>query len=269
MNDYLLGKKLFGDDFSIEDITQWYNQESEGYADLGSNNNLQYSYGYNNLNQMYGFNKIDKLKTFENVLGFGAAYGHELEPIISKVSAITIVEPSDQLKSKKIGTLTPTYVKPNLSGTLLFNSNSFDLITCFGTLHHIPNVSHVLTEMIRVLKPGGILLLREPINSMGDWNYRREGLTKNERGIPASFFKSFFKNQSVSVVSTNYCFTMTALFQRKFGHYLKRPIYSYKSYLLFDKLLSTIFAPNITYHAKNKIDRIAPSSVFYTIKKNS
>jgi ubiquinone/menaquinone biosynthesis C-methylase UbiE len=33
-------------------------------------------------------------------------------------------------------------------------------------LHHIPNVEHVLAELARVLTPGGLALIREPIHSV-------------------------------------------------------------------------------------------------------
>ncbi|NQW35793.1 MAG: hypothetical protein HQ471_02200 [Flavobacteriales bacterium] len=72
MNEYFKGEKLYGDDFSLEKITQWYNQEAEGYADLGSKDKDSYSYGYHMMNKIHGFEKIKDLP-FENVLGFGSA----------------------------------------------------------------------------------------------------------------------------------------------------------------------------------------------------
>lgn len=61
-----------------------------------------------------------------------------------------------------------------------FESEQFDLITCLGALHRIPNVSMVVNELYRCLGKGGYLLLREPVVSMGDWSVPREGLTKRE-----------------------------------------------------------------------------------------
>lgn len=110
-----------------------------------------------------------KIYIFKNVLGFGSAWGNEFEPICNMIGNLTIIEPSDNLVNNKIGNLTPKYIKPSIDGKLPFSNNSFDLITCFGTLHHIPNVSFVISELIRVLKKDGYLLLREPIISMGDW----------------------------------------------------------------------------------------------------
>jgi SAM-dependent methyltransferase len=46
---------------------------------------------------------------------------------------------------------------------LAFEDASFDLVTMAWGLHHMANPTRVLLEMRRVLKPGGTLLLVEPI----------------------------------------------------------------------------------------------------------
>jgi len=268
MNVFFNGKKLYGDDFSQEQISKWYEEESEGYSNLGSKDLKTYFYGYHEMNKIHGFNKLKALN-FNNVLGFGSAWGYEFEPIIDKISKITIVEPSVNLKSDIIGDIIPKYVKPNVSGQLPFDNNSFDLITCFGTLHHIPNVSFVLSELIRVLEPNGYLLIREPIVSMGDWTKQRKALTKNERGIPFLFFDSFFEKQIVHIISKEFCYTMTSLMQRLWSKFIKKPIYSFRNYVYLDKFLSQLFKSNVHYHAKKKLHRIAPSSIFYVIQKNT
>jgi len=266
MIEYLNGEKLYGDDFSIEQIEKWYKEESEGYANLGSNNQANYSYSYHNLNNRYAFSKLSD-KKFDNVLGFGAAYGFEFEPIVDKISSLTIIEPSDKLVRKTIGSLTPTYVKPAIDGKIDFQDNSFDLITCFGTMHHIPNVSFVISEFARVIKPGGIILLREPISSMGDWTKPRLGLTKHERGIPPKTFDYIINSNSLKIVSKNYCLTMTSALQREIGKFFKKPLHYYKSYLFIDIILSKLFTWNFCYHPTKKTQRIAPSSIFYVLRK--
>jgi ubiquinone/menaquinone biosynthesis C-methylase UbiE len=40
-----------------------------------------------------------------------------------------------------------------------FLDNTFDLVTCFLTLHHIPNLTETLNEIKRVLKPNGLLFI--------------------------------------------------------------------------------------------------------------
>jgi SAM-dependent methyltransferase len=268
MNEHFDGKKLFGNDFTLEQIKQWYEQEAEGYANLGSKNFNTYFYGYHMMNKIHGYDKINDLN-FDNALGIGSAWGHEFEPIVDRISNLTIVEPSDNLVSSKIGNLRPNYVKPNVDGHLNFDDNLFDLITCFMTLHHIPNVSFVIKEMIRVLKPNGYLLLSEPIVTMGDWRKQRNGLTKNERGIPVSFFDSEFNQYSIQIISKEYCYTITPFLQKTIGRLLKKPIYSYRPYVLIDKYISNLLKNNVRYHPTKKIYKIAPGSIFYVIKKLS
>ena len=263
-NDFFSGKKLFGDDFNEEQILQWYRDEEEGYANLGSNNKEKYSYQYTAMNELYGFKYIDKNRTFTNALGFGSAYGHEFLPIVEQIDRLTIVEPSEQLRSKNLGNLEPVYVKPNVLGNLDFEDNFFDLIICSGVLHHIPNVTFVLSELQRVLSPNGILIVREPIVSMGDWSKPRKGLTKNERGIPLNYFNSFIKINKLKIVSKQFCDSSFAyrMFQIVFPK-------SYDSFLIqqIDKFFSFIFSWNYKYHRRNIFDKIAPASIYIVLSK--
>jgi len=43
-----------------------------------------------------------------------------------------------------------------------FDNDSFDVVLCSGMLHHLPRLDVALTEIGRVLKPGGLLVAREP-----------------------------------------------------------------------------------------------------------
>lgn len=45
--------------------------------------------------------------------------------------------------------------------SLPYASEMFDLVVVSMVLHHIPNVESVVQEIVRVISPGGILLLRE------------------------------------------------------------------------------------------------------------
>lgn len=267
MEQYFSGEKLYGNDFTLEQIKEWYNEESEGYSSIGKKDIANFEYGYHKLNKRYGFSQV-KSKRYGHVLGMGSAWGHEFEPMVDKIDELTIIEPSDVLVRDKIGELTPQYIKPAIDGSISYGDETVDLITCFGTLHHIPNVGYVLKEMIRVLKKGGYILLREPIVSMGDWRNKRPGLTKNERGIPVSFFDEEFGKHPVKIVSKQTCFTATSFLQLVIGKYLKKPLHSYGFYLFFDKCISNLLKNKVTYHATKKMERIAPSSVFYVVQKN-
>ena len=192
MDKYFNGDKLYGDDFSKDQIEKWHEAEKEGYSGIVQDREIEYKYIYNSMNYLHGFRYLDHINKFTNALGLGSAYGDEFLPYISKIENIVIIEPSDDLHRSKLGHLTPAWVKPTISGKTDFPDNSFDLITCFGVLHHIPNVTCVLSEMERVLMPKGFMMIREPISTMGDWRVPRKNLTKNERGIPKEFFANFF-----------------------------------------------------------------------------
>jgi SAM-dependent methyltransferase len=262
-SEFLNGNKLYGDNFTHEEIELWYKDEAEAYSDLGSKDLINYSYPYHTQNIINGFNYIRDFR-FKNVLGFGSAYGFEFFPIIDNIEKITILESSENLKSNKIGNIIPAYLKPNINGTINFNENSFDLITCFGVLHHIPNVSFVLNELIRVLEPGGFLLLKEPINTMGDWRFPREGLTKNERGIPVKLLDNIFKSANVEVLSRKF---IDSLFIHKIITRFFKIDYNSKSYAKLDRLVSQIFSFNLHYHRIHNYQKIAPGGVFFVIKK--
>jgi SAM-dependent methyltransferase len=266
MNEYFTGEKLYGNDFSISEIQDWYEKEKEGYFELGTNHKKSYEYGYHMMNKIHGFNKILSNK-FDNVLGFGSAYGYEFEPIIENIKKLSIIEPSKNMISHKIGNIIPVYFIPEVSGKLPFDDNSFDLITCFGTLHHIPNVSFVFSELVRVLKNDGHILIREPIVSMGDWRNKRTGLTANERGIPLSFFLNEFSKYPIKIISKEYCFSMTSFLQRIFGFFFIYPIYAYKYYVLFDKYVSSFLKNNVKYYSKHFYHKISPQSIFFVLKK--
>ena len=264
--EYFSGKKLYGDDFTLKQIKQWYDEEEDAYANLAKLNGEEDEYIYHELNKFYAFNKL-KGHYFKNALGFGSAYGHEFIPIIDQIGHLTIIEPSEKLKSEVIGHLKPLYVKPELSGKIPFESNTFDLITCFGVLHHICNVSFVLTELIRVLAPGGYLIIREPIISMGDWRFPRPGLTKNERGIPGHIFLEVFKANEVEIISKHYMLTLHYQFSTMYYRLFKRSILKNRIYLIFDKYLSLFTRWNLHYHAQNRWQRIAPNNIMFVVRK--
>lgn len=186
MENYLSGDELLGDDFTPEQIKEWYKDEEEGYAELGAKDRSSYRYVYHALNSLHGFKHLAKNR-FENVLGVGSAYGDEFLPIAKKIDRLTILDSSDAFTSNKVHGLPCTFVKPSVDGKMPFDNNSFDLITCLGVLHHIPNVTFVTGEIYRCLSDGGSVLMREPIVSMGGWSKPRPGLTKRERGIPCKF----------------------------------------------------------------------------------
>lgn len=257
--------EIFGDDFNIQQIESWFREEAEAYADLGAKNLSSYKYKYHYLNKLYGYNTISKNNRLNHVLGFGSAYGNELLPILNQVDKITIIDPSDTFIGKNLlSGVTCNWIKPVPCGDLPFVNNTFDLITCFGVLHHIPNVTHVLSEFSRCIKPGGYIMVREPIVSMGDWRNKRVGLTVHERGIPLSGLYKSINTAQLDIIKIN-------IFG--FGPFLsllsKLNINPYNSSILthVDRFLSKIFKNGYIYHAGTLKERFRPCHAFVLMIK--
>lgn len=262
LKKYFSGEELYGDGFSFRQIKDWFEDEKEGYSDFIEGS--EYVYGEHELNKKYGYNKLKDIEKFEKVLGFGSAYGHELEPIVGKVEKIYIVESSKKLRSKTLKGKSITYIEPNINGKLDFSNNSFDLITCFGVLHHIPNVSKIINEFTRVLKPGGYLLMREPIVSMGDWTRKRKGVTKRERGISLEFFRKMIKENSLRIISEEkVLFPLTRRLNLR-----DKKAYNSKLIVFIDSGLSKLFSWNNRYHPTRFWHKLKPQSVFYVLRKD-
>ena len=202
---YLSGEKLYGDDFSIDEIEKWFADEAEGYAGLGAKEKESYKYIYHELNKQLGFRFL-KDRRLNRALGIGSAYGEEFEPLSEQIEKITILDPSNAFSSVQEIAGTPCeYVKPVSSGNMPFESHSFDLVTSLGVMHHIPNVSHVIGECYRCLNDGGYMLLHEPVTSMGDWRKPRRGLTKRERGIPLELLDKIVQKQGFKIRHRTLC----------------------------------------------------------------
>ena len=254
---------LYGDDFTIEAINQWYKEEEEAYANLYGESVTSNTFEHTNFDTLFGFNRIPQ-KKYKNVLGFGASWGYEFLPFIQNIEQLTIIESSEKTVSEKLGDIRPTYLKSLSSGTIELADNTFDLLTSFSVLHHIPNVTYVLSELIRITKKNGYLLIREPIHSMDLGNPQRTGLTKNERGIPKSYLLDILKNNNCEIVHASYHYFMYAFLSRK----LKNPAFMRsKVYLRIDKFFSRLFLWNLHYVAKNPSQRIAPQYIYIVARK--
>jgi SAM-dependent methyltransferase len=84
---------------------------------------------------------------------------------------------------------------------LPFDDGAFDAVTCMESLEFMPRPLEVLSEMVRVLAPGGVLLLT---NRVG-----REARLLPGRAIPRSAFEQVLAGQGLTAIEvrrwqTNY-----------------------------------------------------------------
>lgn len=260
----LRGERLYGDDFNAEQIARWYVDEEEGYANLGAKDEKSYRYYYHAMNRFFGYGHLPAERRFARALGVGSAYGDEFEPIAPRVGRFTILEPSKQMRRDSVYGRPAEWVPPQPSGDMPFESNTFDLITCLAVLHHVPNVTHVVGEIGRVLRPGGFALIHEPVTSMGDWRRPRGGLTKHERGIPPKVLAAAIERAGLKVVKkTLHSFRPWTVLAAKMGF----EVYNVGWVTRVDQVLSVFFAWNTRYHPTNILHRFRPVCEYYVLTK--
>lgn len=263
ISEYLSGAKLIGDDYSEIEILQWYEQEKDAYAGLVDSRESYY-YEYHALNVACGFNMLKDVPPCSiRACGFGSAFGDELQPIQDKIASTVLIDSASSFHARPLPQGVRT-VLAQASGEINSGADSFDLITCFGVLHHIPNVSFVVTEFYRCLASGGLLMVREPTTSMGDWRFPRDGVTKNERGIPSEIFKDIILNAGFEILKHTPCvFPPLAVVCRKAG----LSPYNSRAAVYLDLLLSRAFRSNYRYHRVKFLDKFSPASDFFVCRK--
>jgi len=260
---YLSGEKLYGDDLTFDEITKWYQDEQEGYAELGAKNKSSYTYVYHALNALHGFKHLPQV-TFKHALGFGSAYGDEFLPVIKQIERITILEPSDVFTNDEIDGVPCAYQKPSLDGYLPFRDGVFDFITCLGVLHHIPNLTTVMKELYRCSSHNAYILVREPIRSMGDWSRPRPGLTKRERGIPLPLFLDMITGIGFHVSHQAPCIfpPIPKVFNRFGG-----AAYNSAVATRIDAICCKLLGWNGRYHPTTLIQKLGPASVYFVLRR--
>lgn len=261
----LRGDAIYGDGFGPDELAAWYADEKEGFADLYAVGDEAF-YPYHAMNRHHGFNRLPPGRRFAHALGIGAAHGREIEPIAGRVTLFTILEPSDQFKGDAIAGTPARWVKPAPSGDMPFDDGTFDLVTCFGVLHHIPNVSHVIAEIARTMRPGGFALIREPIVSMGDWRRSRPGLTKRERGLPRKLFLESLERSGLRVRHEGLCMFRPWVV---IADRLKVPVFDRDWSTKVDAALSSLMRWHTPYHATSAWDNVRPASMFVVAEKVS
>lgn len=101
----------------------------------------------------------------DKMLDIGAGNGVMAEVFgagFDEVYAIDLETPSQRSEGPMVPTA-PTLQWLRASGDALpFPSDSFDLVTAFSVLEHMPDRGRAVDEWIRVLKSGGVLLIQIP-----------------------------------------------------------------------------------------------------------
>ncbi len=125
---------------------------------------------FNNLEQARLHEKlalaIKQIKTNSpapTALDYGAGSGN----LTGHLTSLGIKTTAADLSQNFLNLVKQRYSHTNLLSTLLVNGtdlsnipdNSFDLAATYSVLHHVPDYLGIIKEMVRVLKPGGIIYI--------------------------------------------------------------------------------------------------------------
>lgn len=264
MAAYFAGQQIYGDNFDAEQIAAWFAGEAPGYAGLVAGSGEAYRYGYHALNARHGFDQLLPSWRARHALAFGSAFGDELKPHLQRLDRITLLDASSQFQVPHLLDKPVRCVLAQASGDIAAADQSFDLITCLGTLHHVANPSWVLRELFRVATPGAQALLREPITSMGDWRRPRAGLTQRERGFPPTLLRQAIESAGWRIERAAPC-QFSPL--TKLAHHLGTSVFDRPWATALDAALARAFMWNWRYHRRNLWSRFAPGSLFYVLRK--
>lgn len=258
----LQGTKLYGDDFTPGQLAAWFAAEEQAYYRMATADG-EYVYGYHALNRRHGFRWLGK-GPLGHVLAMGGALGKELYPVLRRLSRITIVDPG-RFDTEKLEGMRIDRTRPRADGRLPFPDGAFDLVTCLGTLHHVPNVSTVLGEIFRCLKPGGYALVREPVVSMGDWRRPRPGLTPRERGIPLALFRESIRRAGFTIVRERKCIfaPLAALIRLS-----RRQLLNSRLVVWMDEWICRIPVWPSQYHTTKTWKKFRPHAVYYVLRRD-
>jgi SAM-dependent methyltransferase len=260
--EYYSGRKLFGDDFNLEEIREWYRLEenacfdiyNQGRKRMPNNDHLHWQCGYRWA--LAGRNNLGK------VLGLGSGNGEEFRPVRQWIEHLYIIESAEGYFRNDA---TTTYTKAQVDGSVDFPAGFFDTTVNIAVLHHIPNVSHVLGELFRVLKPGGICLVKEPITTLGAWHRpRKSGLAPCERGFPRILLDEMWQRAGFEIVHKTFFEFPPLRYLRDRGGI---DTYNSKFWTGLDRVCCQLTDWNYRYHRVNWLQKFAPSYVFLVLRK--
>lgn len=256
--EYRSGQVLYGNDLTGEGLERWFEEERSGYRDLAELDRSQ--------SDRFPFAALNHIQAaplrgrrYRTCLALGPAAGHDLLALGLEIERIVAIEPAREWWSDAIGGIPAEFRMPATDGTIGLPDSSVDLVVCLGVLHHIPNVEYVVSEMARVLEPGGRIIVREPVHSMGDWTRPRRGLTRHERGIPADMMVRFLTATGIRIDRRGYNGCGVTQILGRFG-FLPN---AYRPVVLLDMALCRLLTWNDRYWRPRLFDKVAPGAALY------
>jgi len=144
---------------AIENLSKYY--ESEEYISHTDSKKGLVSFLYQIVKRSALQKKLNLIASLNNgtgnLLDIGAGTGDFLKQAKSKSWKTAGVEPNES--ARNLAEEKGIILKENISD---FEGKKFDVITLWHVLEHLPNLEKTISEIEKLLKPGGILIIAVP-----------------------------------------------------------------------------------------------------------
>lgn len=91
----------------------------------------------------------------KKILDFGAGFGIT-SAYYGKCHDVTAVEPSEEMRNLRVSG-SYTLIPQGLDYLSTIAENTYDIVLCHNVIEYVDNRNEILSRLVRVLKPGGIL----------------------------------------------------------------------------------------------------------------
>lgn len=155
---------------SLENLGSYY--ESEDYISHTDGSRTLFEKVYQLVKRNAIRKKVNLLSRYnekESVLDIGAGTGDFLVEAKKQGWKVTGIEPNT--KAKEIAVSKGVSFSDSLE---VLENNSFDVITMWHVLEHVPNLEFQISELKRLLKPNGTIIIAVPNFKSFDANYYKE-----------------------------------------------------------------------------------------------
>ncbi len=257
-----------GNDYGENEIEEWYRDEERFHNQFEDGLPGKSWVIYRTFDQGYAFEKYFHPKPESRVLDFGCAEGSDIELLHAGHSfQLYGIDASEtQLQRFRMRYPGSEIKKATQIGKIEYEEHFFDYIIVISTLHHIPNVSYVLSELARVLKPNGLMIIREPISYLRPVGQEpaKKGTSPHERGIPEGFMLKEFDKLGLELLQMRYSFSTPVMLVVARITALEKVS---RLVLIADRFVSMLLSLNTRYYRASLLEKIAPGGAYFVVRK--
>lgn len=159
------------------------------------------------------FKLISSIKSTGKVLDIGCATGEFLNYFKNKGWTCFGIEPAENPRNYAINNYQLDVVTENALDS--FEKESFDLITMWHVLEHVPNLNERIQQIDRLLKPDGLLIIALPNYLSWDAEHYKSFWAGYD--VPRHLYH--FSPQTISTLLSKYCISIINTVPLKFDSF--------------------------------------------------